>query len=866
MADEIQTTQKKYTEAEKMQAAYALNMCTVSVSQIVDYNDAYIMEQEYEAILNNLNLKKMPKDEALLRILSEVMNTITFFRIQDIRKKQIEKKYEFRMKNAIWSAVPSLSVVVSGNPVAIALALVTQIGSGYMNYRKEKASAGADEEDAQIELEITAIEQLNSLRRELFTTAWRLAAEYDFDDELRLTERQIKQYNDILTDCDELRKYQRLDAIKENFLAYPPFWYFIGNAANNIAKSDEIELSEETRQEFKKIALLHFEHYDKLSENSILRQDQLYASCALEYVELLLEDKDYDREKVIGLISKAAKKSGDALDILQLCAISYLKINDLEDAGKTLRFLVNEDYNKTVNAQLLSGIYVREKNRTDYDILATRVAHQYLYPMPLQDEDEGILEARFVQQQRMVLKGRFNRVLERMVDKYSAELYREISVFDVDDDYSDDFFENSMRAKKIRMMTARKTFLDEPKYKNYLERLKYVNLPVKYTDIFEKMFETLFEMNTYSDPVLQGEVLDRTNTAITTYRDAINLIQNDINDETFSLRDYERIQRVGIYHFVQNAVNMMYHQTCKKIDNAEMDDLLAMEGDLMVYCDKIGIAMPEISLSGGQCNNNDLEEPKELFDVGLFGTKARAAKRDLDYANNKLSYIKGKMAEANPSGDLSVCYRGDAEFEHYFNDSIFTAYPSLKPNTLMVIKDKGKSRLGKPKIDLLYTSEGIVYVQKGKVKTKTPYADVRFVNGSLELFGKKYTNGFINVAVLYDIARGIDKKFINDLEQKIEYVPGTIDAESLYEWFKERTDAMAEGVSLVYAWPEKELLNKLGYYLQRDLDKEMYLLQFYSDESNDIIGIRVVEYDSINAAFKYKLDKAGGVVMLEKGR
>ena len=37
----------------------------------------------------------------------------------------------------------------------------------------------------------------NSLKRELFTTAWRLADEYDFDDEWRITEKQIKQYNEI---------------------------------------------------------------------------------------------------------------------------------------------------------------------------------------------------------------------------------------------------------------------------------------------------------------------------------------------------------------------------------------------------------------------------------------------------------------------------------------------------------------------------------------------------------------------------------------------------------------------------------------------------------------------------------------------
>lgn len=61
-------------DLQKIKAAYALNMCTVSVSQIVDYNDEYILEQEYEAILNNLNLEQMPKDEALLDILVRLLN------------------------------------------------------------------------------------------------------------------------------------------------------------------------------------------------------------------------------------------------------------------------------------------------------------------------------------------------------------------------------------------------------------------------------------------------------------------------------------------------------------------------------------------------------------------------------------------------------------------------------------------------------------------------------------------------------------------------------------------------------------------------------------------------------------------------
>ena len=81
--------ERVYTDEEKHRAAYALNMCTVSISQIIDYDDLNILEQEYDTILNNLDLEKIPKDEALLRILRQLLDTITYFKIQEGDRKFI---------------------------------------------------------------------------------------------------------------------------------------------------------------------------------------------------------------------------------------------------------------------------------------------------------------------------------------------------------------------------------------------------------------------------------------------------------------------------------------------------------------------------------------------------------------------------------------------------------------------------------------------------------------------------------------------------------------------------------------------------------------------------------------------------------
>ena len=201
---------------QKIKTAFALNLCTVSVSQIIDYKDVVVLEQEYDAILNNLNLESIPKDEALLDILKQLLDTITFFRMQEGDKEFIDKEYQNKMKNAIWSAVPNIGFILStGNPVVFATSLASQVGIGYMNYRKTKAANKLDYEKQQWELRKTAIEQFNGLRRELFDTAWRLVDAHEIPDEYRLTERQVTQYNNILMDPDAFRRYERLDSIKD---------------------------------------------------------------------------------------------------------------------------------------------------------------------------------------------------------------------------------------------------------------------------------------------------------------------------------------------------------------------------------------------------------------------------------------------------------------------------------------------------------------------------------------------------------------------------------------------------------------------------------------------------------------------------
>lgn len=404
----------------KRRAAYALNLCTVSVSQIIDYEDLIVLEQEYEAILNNLNLEAMPKDEPLLLIIKQILDVITFFRIDKVERAFIEEEYNKQVRNAIWSAVPNFGMLIAGgNLMTAGVAIATQIGMGYMNYRNNRNEYQSERDRKLWQLQKAAIEQFNGLRRELFDTAWRLADKYEFPDKYRLTERQITNYNEILQDTNIIRRYERLDAIKEYFEAYPPFWYYLGSVANKIYR----ERKDLDCNHYKAKAISAFEKYWKINEQGLLREDQVAAGCALEYIDILLDSMDEvsKTDRIETLMRQAIEYSGRANDVLQCCAFYNLRINEYEEAAKLYKYLVNESYNTLFNAQILSSLYVRLNDQFGYALLEELVDKncKYLYPFKGGRSKSG--DKKFTEKLFNNLKSRCTYFFDKLNNRYQIK-------------------------------------------------------------------------------------------------------------------------------------------------------------------------------------------------------------------------------------------------------------------------------------------------------------------------------------------------------------------------------------------------------------------------------------------------------------
>ena len=707
------------TKDENFKAAYALNLCTVSVSQIIDYNDINILEQEYNAILNNLNLQEMPKDEAFLDILKHLLDTITFFRIQEDEKKIIEMDYQKRIKDAIWKAIPSPSVIIaSSDSKVMAMALATQVGIGYMNYRRAKAESQDEYEKSKWRLHESALEQFNALQRDLFTTAWRIADEYEFNDKWRLTENQLKQFNNILMDTNLIRKYERLESVQEQYEAYPPFWYQIGSAANKISyeyrKDDQFGIVEFYKEKAK-------EYFDKFEKNYVplLREDQIAASCYLEHVDLL--DSKTQKSKIIELLEKAEQLAGKELDVLQIISLDYQKIGELDKAEKILRKLVNEDYNRKLNAQLLSRIYVqnyikdinRKEYGTRYKLLEDRLSTtQDIFELPepkesYTEEEIKAIDREFFISQKESLERKIEPYVNCFVQMYGSEFNKLIPVLDYEKEYTESFFAlDNLDARKNEFLANTKWNKGTAEYQN---RIYSINYEIEIKKIVSKM------MNSIRDNLRDYVNLEDCS-AIMIDKYKTDCVKLETFDKEFNT-DKESIFKKSVmefYSFINSIIpraliNKIITDLINTVKQCEsMEDISSLESALRSWTND----MPIIE-----------ESDNEEFN---FENKSTAI---IEKLKSKAGIITANAEKLK----LLIKYNG-VEFTRYIEQC-----PTRKISKSMLGVLQSCTSVNR--VDLVFTCKNIIVLKNGYIAEEASYDKVKLADSKSLFIGRfKFSN------------------------------------------------------------------------------------------------------------------------------
>ncbi len=395
------------SQDEKAKVAYALNLCAVSISQIIDSRDIIVLKQEREFVLNNLNLQNFVKHPALLEVLRQVLDTITYLEIQAGDFNFVEKEYQQKLQNAIWSAVPSPGALfLGGDAVSVAIAVAAQIGTGYMNYRRNKSQYALEKERSEWELKRYEIEQLYGLRAQLFETAWQLSSDFDFDDKYRLTQKQLSRYSEALLESDPLKRYERLDVMSDKFNAFPPFWYYKGNAAMEVLRGKQYG---SFAAGYKEKAIKAYNEFHK-KNYEFLREDIIAASCCLEHISLL-EANDVFVEQ---LLCQAMRLAGDNYDVLQQSVFVNLHLGRFNEVIAPLREMIVNDYNVGLNGILLSRIYFIQSNQIEYEKLLAIAGKENVLPWS-DDADKQLIETR-----KSMLSAEYLAMAKRIIYKLNS--------------------------------------------------------------------------------------------------------------------------------------------------------------------------------------------------------------------------------------------------------------------------------------------------------------------------------------------------------------------------------------------------------------------------------------------------------------
>jgi len=746
---------------EQFQAAYALNLCTVSVSQIIAYNDPEILEQEYETILNNLNLEYMPKDDALLEILKRLLETITFFRIQESEKQYIEKEYQQKMKNAIWTAVPNLALLVAGgNPVSMGISLASQIGIGYMNYRKNRSQYSLEKEGQLFKLQRSALEQFEGLQQQLFETSWRLADKYQFPDAFRLTERQIRQYNAILMDKNEVRRFERLYSVREQFAAYPPFWYYLGSTANSIARNPDLEITEDMRRQFLSQAGKYFAYYEGANQYQLLREDEISAACFLEYADLL--DAEKDREKILSLTDKARSCAGNAWDVHQLCAISYLKADEKKQAARELRILVNEDYNAVINAQLLSGIYVEQavacrdrEAALSYGMLSTRIQADYLFPMPASAEiSPRELNEQFVSRQRSILEKMYMLVFFRFMEKYDVMINRIIPLpqdeNDTPENGTDDnlIYLDTAEARQQRMKRIRLALSNKNTRMLYVQQVQEIPYSYRLIEILNQLFTAVCRLECAEDEQTQRKLQALIMEAIHDQREKIAKIEESL--ENFDEEAYCLVEEVTVRTLTGGFTDALKEEARKNIHTKkEMQDFALSEASLIRFCTREGIEMPEyLYVHRSEAPRHAARET--WFTPDLFGSEAVQQNERVQKNAEMIRLIRESADRIVLNQEQVEFYtQEDPRMSRYFYSKALQKYPGIRAKTLAVLDDRSRSDR-----DLVFATDGIMAVIRGHVRNPVSYKKIEWTGNTRKKelqIGVKYDNDSLDMDMLFSL-------------------------------------------------------------------------------------------------------------------
>lgn len=306
----------------RLQVLQSLNQIAVSLTHIISYNDKVVLDQEYNTIINNLNLSRIP-DAEIISLLQELMDLLASSKIRDHDRAYLARNFEKNVENELKRKAESRIFDPAGliaNPYTGILTAVLNAGSFYFNYRFKIEDYKKEREEKAWEIDGKTLLGLNNFYKKLLKSSWELMRRYNFPDEWRLNENQLSNYTAILKEPNLELRYRKLERIEDSFQKFPPYWYYRGQAAQEIGNKQE--------------ALGCFNQFQQIYQD-IFRKDPYAASTAMRKSMLMEGQATPDQLRSDLKIIVDNSVDADWGNIL-FAALQYARIGDADKASQLI--------------------------------------------------------------------------------------------------------------------------------------------------------------------------------------------------------------------------------------------------------------------------------------------------------------------------------------------------------------------------------------------------------------------------------------------------------------------------------------------------------------------------------------------------
>ena len=297
------------------------------VTKIKNYNNAIVLEEEYEKISPGmLNLNRIPDKETLGKIMAlldelhamrKAERDMKFWRdhFDAERKQQQLDHWKRRIKEYdidVGKVVSGAARIAIGDPTTVlemGKAVAATSLDEYSAYYSFAQKVERDKDKKIFDFETEKLDAMHKRNKDMLQDQWDLIRKYKLDDTLRVAESDLLALIEILKDPDPAHIYPRIEPLKSRFPTFPVYWYYLSTAA---LEATEFKVGLEACDTFFRI------------NRGLFRDDPMSGVVALNKA-MMMEKNDLNRDEIRRCLDECRRQTAIRPDWQRdyICASLY---------------------------------------------------------------------------------------------------------------------------------------------------------------------------------------------------------------------------------------------------------------------------------------------------------------------------------------------------------------------------------------------------------------------------------------------------------------------------------------------------------------------------------------------------------------